>query len=287
MNGEATSVASEAGTRTRLDVPQFPRQVWVMVAALVLLSLVLALAACSPEPKSLALGEGVELELVRVPAGEFIMGSADDDPMALPEEKPQHTVYLDEYMVGKYEVTVAQYQAFLKATGLEAPEGGLGEGADHPAAYMGWADAVTFCEWASQTTGREVRLCTEAEWEKAARGTDGRKQPWGDEEPTADLCNYKHNVGHTMPVGSYPDGASPYGAMDMAGNVWEYVADPYSKNYYRRSPDRNPRGPESSGYLIVRGGCFWLDVTRVAHRYRLETTRVTRTIGFRVCVSPK
>ena len=156
------------------------------------------------------------------------------------DEQPQRKVYLDGYWMGQTPVTNAHYAAFVKATGRLAlrhwSDGKIPPGQEqHPVIYVSWEDAAAFCAWASQLTGRKVRLPTEAEWEKAARGTDGRKYPWGNSDPTGSRCNFADrntdfrwrdkNVDdgyrNTSPVGHYPAGASPYGLLDMAGNVWE------------------------------------------------------------------
>ena len=115
---------------------------------------------------------------------------------------------------------------------------------------------MAYCQWLSEKTEQNWRLPTEAEWEKAARGTDGRVYPWGNRRPDKKLCNYNRNVKDTTPVGRYPDGASPYGALDMAGNVWEWVADWYGSDYYARSPKRNPQGPDSGRYRVLCGGSW-------------------------------
>lgn len=201
------------------------------------------------------------MEMVLVPAGEFTMGSSDEDEDAGDDEKPAHWVYLDAYYIGKYPVTNAQYRRFTEDTGHPEPEswGDDDFNSDkQPVVGVSWKDAVSFCRWMSKKTGREYRLPTEAEWEKAARGTNGRKYPWGDEAPDSTLCNFNDEIGKTTEVGSYPQGASPYGCQDMAGNVWEWCNDWYDEDYYKRSPQRNPQGPSSGGYRVLRGGS-WSD----------------------------
>ena len=124
---------------------------------------------------------------------------------------------------------------------------------DHPVTCVTVQDAVAFCVWASEATGMTIRLPTEAEWEKAARGADGRLYPWGKEKPTAEQCNFNMNVGDTTPVGRYPKGASPYGVLDMAGNVWEWTSTKWVGNYQNYTPDDRPEGNEPR---TVRGGSF-------------------------------
>jgi formylglycine-generating enzyme required for sulfatase activity len=186
--------------------------------------------------------------MIAIPAGVFIMGSNTGDT----EEKPVHKVYLDAYEIGRYEVTVAQYRAFCTATGRQMPKApSWGWRDDHPIVNVTWSDAEAFCEWAGG------RLPTEAEWEKAARGTHARVYPWGDVWDRSMCANGELDLKSTAPVGSSPRGASPYGCLDMAGNVWEWCADWYGPDYYKTSPARNPTGPDSGEYRIMRGGCFY------------------------------
>jgi formylglycine-generating enzyme required for sulfatase activity len=153
-------------------------------------------------------------EMVTIPAGRFVLGS--DDPNALPERH----LNLPAFEIDKYEVTKAQYFQFVEETGHNAPWGTYpAEQADYAVTNVSWEDAKAYCEWAGK------RLPSEAEWEKAARGTDGQLYPWGNEWRDR-LANTKESgAGGVMPVGSYPDGVSPYGVEDMAGNVWEWVED--------------------------------------------------------------
>jgi formylglycine-generating enzyme required for sulfatase activity len=213
------------------------------------------------------------MEFVHVPAGEFLMGSAEGEGSS--DERPQHTVYLDAYYIGKYPVTNAQYQVFVQATGHEEPygwhDGAYPKGKEnHPVVEVSWRDAAAFCQWAAGVTGQPVRLPTEAQWEKAARGTDGRRYPWGDEEPDANRCNFNNNVRDTMEVGRYsPKGDSPYGCCDVAGNVWEWAADWYDADYYAKSPRENLSGPSSGDYRVLRGGSWYYSggSVRAASRY--------------------
>jgi len=190
-----------------------------------------------------------------VPQGNFSMGSAPGDP----DEQPVHSVYLDAYWIDQTEVTNAMYSLCVKAGTCKQPANMGSKSrssyydnakfANYPVISVSWTDANAYCTWAGR------RLPTEAEWEKAARGTDGRTYPWGNEAPTSKLLNFNANIGDTTAVGSYPDGASPYGALDMAGNVWEWVADWFDANYYASSPSSNPPGPDSGQYQrVLRGG---------------------------------
>jgi formylglycine-generating enzyme required for sulfatase activity len=189
---------------------------------------------------------------VTVPAGEFVMGSTDADGMARSDEKPQHKVYLDAFLIDRTEVTNAMYAKCVDAANCHGSLPTLSaEPENYPVTGVAWSDAQAYCAWAGG------RLPTEAEWEKAARGTDGRIYPWGNEPADAQRGNYNRMMGGTTPVGAYPQGASPYGALDMTGNVWEWVADWYGDAYYASSPGRNPTGPSSGDDRVLRGGsCF-------------------------------
>jgi serine/threonine-protein kinase len=237
---------------------------------------------------NLALAPGMTLELVRVPTGEFLMGSNKAvDPQAYDDELPQHKVTLPEYWIGKTEVTNAQYATFVSATGQRAPShwpgGHIPAGKDnHPVAYVSWDDAVAFCAWASRATGRVVRLPSEAEWEKAARGTDARLYPWGNAAPDAQRANFGMSVKDTTPVGQYPAGVSPYGALDMTGNVWEWtnsLAKPYPYDARDGRENANDRGAR-----VLRGGAFDDEAQYVqcAHRDRSNPVNRPDYFGFRV-----
>jgi serine/threonine-protein kinase len=219
---------------------------------------------------------------VYVPAGEFLMGSADSDSDANSTEKPQHKVYLDTYSLDQMEVTKDQYQKCVAAGKCAAPTcNGTGQG-NHPVVCVAWRDAVNYCAWA------EGRLPTEAEWEKAARGSDGRIYPWGNALPDDKRCNFNNNVRDTAAVGSYPDGVSPYGALDMAGNVWEWTADWYDVKYYAGSSAQLPQGPDSGQFRVLRGGS-WDDGrwhVRVAARRGDDPDFRDDGVGFRCARSP-
>ena len=253
---------------------------------------------------NLTLSESLTIILVRIPAGEFWMGSATHDPLALEREKPQHRVSLPEYWIGQTPVTNAQYAAFVRDQDYPPPRYWNGsvfpvDKEDHPVINLSWYDADAFCAWASQsnrTSGWHMRLPSEAEWEKAARGVDGRLYPWGNQPPDAGRSNFdQHAVGliglHTTPVGLYsPQGDSPYGCMDMVGNSWEWCTDWFSETEYARrtpGPVYNPRGPVSGKYRVLRGGA-WFNVSamlRCACRSWSAPGGSNVDIGFRVVCS--
>ena len=174
-------------------------------------------------------------DMVYVPSGKFIMGT-DDFTDATP-----HAVILDSYWIYTTPVTVAQYRKFCKTTGHQFPPApSFGWSDNNPIVNVNWDDAQAYAKWASAS------LPTEAQWEKAAKGTDGRQYPWGNTWD-AQLCanSVLHSLHSTKPVGSYPRGASPYGALDMAGNVWQWCSDYYRADYYSSSPSNNPPGPNT------------------------------------------
>ena len=231
--------------------------------------------------------------MVMVPAGPFTMGSND----GLPSERPEHSVTLDAYYIDRYEVSLQLYGTFLLDAKHDAPSTWDDEAAttvgDRPAVGMGWADAAAYCAWAGK------RLPTEAEWEKAARGTDGRRYPWGHMQPFVDIANYNRGIwvseaitlagvtggveGMSVRHGLKEGGKSPYGLHHMAGNAAEWVADWYDREYYSKSPERNPTGPSSGEKKVLRGGS-WADLPialRVSARMSAEPEFQDRTIGFR------
>jgi formylglycine-generating enzyme required for sulfatase activity len=185
------------------------------------------------------------------------------DPHAANDEKPDHTVTLHAFWMDKLEVTNGMYNLCVKAGVCRPPvelksetrDSYFGNAAfnDYPVVYVTWDDANTYCKWADR------RLPTEAEWERAARGGDYRTWPWGDEPPDPTFANFNYQIGDTSRVGSYPDGASPFGIFDMAGNVAEWVSDFYNAEYYRDNVSSNPTGPETrigKYYRVVRGGSY-------------------------------
>ena len=221
-----------------------------------------------------------EMKMIHIPAGSFLMGTPDSYTGAHSKnEHPQHTITLSAYTIGKYEVTVAQYRKFCKATGRQMPkEPSWGWKGNYPITHVTWNDASAFCKWAGG------RLPTEAEWEKAARGTDGRIYPWGNTWDKNKCATSGAALTSRAPVGSYPRGASPYGCQDMAGNVWEWCSDWYGKTYYETSPSRNPKGPSSGDSRVLRGGS-WDNTgngTRCACRNYYYPSDYNYYLGFRL-----
>jgi formylglycine-generating enzyme required for sulfatase activity len=240
-------------------------------------------------------------EMMLIPAGEFVMGSPEN--VGNDDEHPQHTVYLDDFFIGKYEVTNEQYVEFLNAIGKNDDDAGhtfvnmdiarvryknqiykMVKGwEDHPVAGISWYGAKAYAEWDGG------RLPTEAEWEKAARGSDGREWPWGNSW-VAENCNtWEAGPHNTTPVGNYPIGVSPYGVHDLTGNLYEWVADWYQADYYKFSPSRNPKGPDSGAFRVLRGGS-WAELenlSRPSVRFGQPPDSGDSDFGFRVAKDTK
>jgi formylglycine-generating enzyme required for sulfatase activity len=246
---------------------------------------------------SIQLDAGVEMEFIRIPAGEFWMGSDPNKAKdAFDNEKPRHKVFLPEYWIGRTPVTNRQYQAFVQATGHRAPsiwnQGLIPAGKeDHPVVYVDWQDALACCAWLAKRAAAagkafKLRLPSEAEWEKAACGADGRLYPWGDQNPDPARCNFNAHVKSTTPAGHYsPQGDSPYGCVDMAGNVREWTASLYLLYPYR--PNSGSEDLMVAGSRILRGGC-WGDrdwYVRAAVRGQSVPTTQSGFVGFRCALS--
>jgi len=268
--------------------------------------------------------------MVEVPAGPFVMGSSNDDEEADDDEKPQHSLDLPTYWIGRYPVTVAQWRVFVADGGYKAREywtdagweyvsgtstmmalsppqrrwslfrrkpvqrpckpvrwGGPETGDDNlPITEITWHEAVAYCRWLSAKTGDDYQLPTEAQWEKAARGPQGLIYPWGNNWQQG-LCNSKElGLGRTSPVGSFPAGASPYGAEDMAGNIWEWCVTKYRKSYpYDVHEDEwDAAYLEGEDGRKLRGGAYWKDQQATRGSYRYVTLPRCRNvnIGLRV-----
>ena len=255
-----------------------------------------------------------DIDWVEVPAGRLLMGSSDDDEQAYDDEKPQHSVELKAFSISRYPVTNAQYAAFVDDGGYceERPdcwteEGwtwkGEREGPDddlepdfllpnHPRVNVTWHEAFAFCRWLGTKLGQTVRLPTEAEWEKAARGSDARIYPWGNNFDAAKCNVAETGIGRPSAVGMFPSGASPCGAMDMSGNVWEWTLSAWATDYKARAEGvpASATGSEvetaesAGGGRVIRGGCYWYDagVARCACRVRSEPRWAGQYRGFRV-----
>lgn len=226
-----------------------------------------ACALTQPRVGDVQFAEVDGTEMVFIPAGEFGMGSSSDEPHAEMDEQPIHKVYLDSYRIDKTEVTNEMYLACIDAKVFREPAQTeyylQSEFANHPVFGVSWEEANAYCNWAGR------RLPTEAEWEKAARGTDGRIYPWGNESPTDEFSNFDKNTEGTSSVGSFPKSESPYGALDMAGNVWEWTADGYSIDFYIHTPFNNPLSETPVNQRVLRGG-NWdssTDGIRAANRF--------------------
>jgi len=249
------------------------------------------------------------LVLVEIPNGKFWMGSTGKE--GVDAEHPQHEVYLECFYISKYELTNEQFDKFINATGYKTGAEKAGKSSwrflytketiKHPATRISYNDAKAYCDWAG------LRLPTEAEWEKAARGIDKRKYPWGNEAPGAKgvaRCNYADNntnyrwsesnindgYKNTALVGTYEIGKSYYGCYDMAGNVWELCADRYDEFYYMRSPKANPQGSELGITYVIRGGSWYTNAfdLRCTNRGKVAQGYQNNDVGFRpACSSQK
>jgi formylglycine-generating enzyme required for sulfatase activity len=280
----------------------------------------------TPGPRPLSsIRQPFEPEMILIPAGEFLMGSdplidedADDD------EQPQHLLYLPDYYLAKTPVTNAQFRAFIRATDYQTvaehkswsnvwagqwrkingtdwqhphgPESSI-DGKDyHPVVQISYQDAIAYCNWLAEVTSRQYRLPSEAEWEKGARGSDGRIYPWGNDWEVGWCNSVESGSGDSMPVGAYPVGESPYGLLDMAGNVWEWTRSLWGKELNKpdfRYPYRPGDGRENvrAGndiLRVLRGGSWGSngDVARCAFRYWDLPDFRCNNVGFRVAISP-
>jgi formylglycine-generating enzyme required for sulfatase activity len=247
-------------------------------------------------------------EMVLINTGPFLMGSNDLSRA----ERPAHRVDLDAFYIGKFEVTNGQFKAFCDATRRPYPEAewspdgetslsSFKEQSAYPVVGINWEDALAYCQWLSQQTGKKYRLPTEAEWEKAARGgLEGQNYPWGNEEFDSG-GRYRANCGsesdndrirkkdgflNTSPIGTFPPNG--YGLYDMAGNVWEWCADYYDENYYASSPEKNPPGPSTGEKRSLRGGSWFGGPQRMRCAARLWNYPLIRyaSTGFRIAMTP-
>ncbi len=313
VTGLAISLCLGLHIVTRMTRGWLTRFAALTLGSTACLCLYTALVACTsptptaavPSPATVRSRSIDGMTMVLVPAGPFLMGSAETDPKAADDEVPQHAVTLDAFWIDRTEVTNAQYAVFLNTLGgyraacdgqdcaetqredkysrlilrdgQIAVEGGFEE---HPVTQVSWYGARSYCAWAG------ARLPTEAEWEKAARGTDGRLYPWGDGEPGCEQAAFGTCSHGTVATGSLPAGASPYGALDMAGNVWEWVHDRYDAGTYRLSPAQDPQGPDAGWDRVFRGGSWGTLAVflRTTDRGNNSPTYAGFNIGFR-CAS--
>jgi formylglycine-generating enzyme required for sulfatase activity len=235
-------------------------------------------------------GEFIVPPVCDVPAGQFLMGSGSKrDDQAYIAEQPQHRVTLPAYQISRYPVTVAEYACFIRAGHMQPAMGVFGVDwptqltrLDHPVTCVTWHDAVAYAAWLYVRTGQPWRLPSEAEWEKAARGTDGRIYPWGNSFDTARCNSNESGIQTTTPVDRYPGGTSPYGALDLAGNVWEWTASVFAPYPYR--PNTGREAPDSPGARVLRGGS-WVSSpqdARAAYRTVNDRDNFIDHIGFRL-----
>ncbi|MBM3757164.1 MAG: formylglycine-generating enzyme family protein [Acidobacteria bacterium] len=270
--------------------------------------LVAGVVLAADAPKKVNDGYG---DFLLVPAGEFKMGDNFNEGDS--REKPVHAVYVDAFYIGKFEVTNGDWKKFQSDPGYDDPKfwpggrpvpkdqspywnqaanhgGGTPDSDNYPVIGVNWDAATAYCNWLSAKTGKKYRLPTEAEWEKAARGTDQRRFPWGN---SVDL-SYANIVGSqkydtVKPAGSYAKGASPYGAMDMGGSVLEWCSDWYARGYYSVSRKKNPKGPEKGAYRVLRGGSFFfeaIDARSAARSGAWPSYQAFRMAGFRAAREP-
>jgi len=244
-----------------------------------------------------------------VEAGSFLMGSDKaHDPETRSDETPQHTRELPAFYISREPITQDQFRAFVtsggyrertfwtdagwawrEATGISEPEsfGGDFSLPDHPVVGVSWHEAIAFCRWLAERAGGEIRLPTEAEWEKAARGADGRVYPWGSEWGDSKANTAELDLKNTTAVGRFPEGASPYGVLDMAGNVWEWCGTLYQPYPYAANDGRED--PTTEGWRVLRGGS-WSDEhrnARCAFRYGFDPAGRYSDTGFRVVFVPR
>jgi len=242
------------------------------VLATLLCATLLCAGACLMRPEP-----GVPAgEMITIPAGWFLMGQDEGRD----SNQPQRQVYLDAFAIDRTEVSNADFGAYIDETGAQvsgwdphAPE----ERPNEPIVGVVWEEADAYCRWAGK------RLPTEAEWEKAARGTDGRRYPWGDDWDPARANTAEGGPGHLLPAGSFPEGASPYGVLDLIGNAAEWVADYHDPAYYTYGPDRNPSGPDRVLDHGLRGGS-WASPTIYVQAFFRDSSHSVRPnprVGFR------
>jgi formylglycine-generating enzyme required for sulfatase activity len=244
------------------------------------------------ETYEVPLKRGVYMTFVKVHAGGFMMGADDKDKDADDHERPLHIVYLDEFWIGLTPVTNAQYQIFQESLGnSHLFQNGY---QDHPVVNVSWFDAEAFCKWFGDRSRKNIRLPFETEWEKAARGVDGRLYPWGNDEPNSRLAHYYGDIveglsiRRTTSVSQRVYGKSPYGALDMAGNVLEWTISWYSEDANKKNNIQNQIDSMPAGFKVVRGGSWNLSskYLRCSSHLFVSPDRESPDVGFR-CVFTK
>ena len=233
--------------------------------------------------------------LIHIRTGAFTMGTIPTGLRKTDPEEPQRSVTLDAYAIGAYQVTNTQYARFLEDTGQPSPPFWSDDrfnAPDYPVVGVSWYDVTNFMTWLNGienngTEEIEYRLPTEAEWEKAARGTDAREYPWGNIWDASQANTSESKNGRLMPVGSYPSGVSPYGCYDMAGNAYDWCSDWFHRETYKHSPAENPLGASVGRRRVIRGGS-WIArgefAGRCANRAAYEPTQRVHSVGFRIAV---
>lgn len=224
------------------------------------------------------------INFCEIPEGSFIRGSNSTS-----EEEPQSLIELDYYLISQFPITNFQYEIFTKETKYKLPPLLKDERFGHPnqpVVTVSWYDAMNYCEWLSKKIKLSVSLPTEAQWEKAARGTQGITYPWGDAPPHSRLINVNNSVGTTTDVGTYKN-ASPYGCYDMLGNIWEWCFDWYDANFYKFCPSKNPVNRNGQKLKTIRGGSWRSSLFRATCAHRCYYSPVVRSDrhGFRVVIN--
>ena len=233
----------------------------------------------------------IDYSLVYIPAGSFLMGTVPTPFRKTDHEEPQREVTLDAFYIGKLPVSNGQYSRFLEAKGGRPPrfhDDPRFNATDCPVVGVSWYDALAYLTWLNELTNGSYRLPTEAEWEKTARGTDGRIYPWGNEWDVSKGNFGEIRLKRTTPVGSYPGGVSPYGCLDMGGNVYEWCNDWFHPETYKYSPAENPGGAADGRRKVIRGGS-WVPrgefAARGANRAAYEPTEKVHNVGIRIANS--
>ena len=222
-----------------------------------------------------------EIEWIYIPPGEFLMGDNFNEGDA--DEQPVHAVYLDGYYISKYVISCYQFDQYCRANQLALNSNLYGHSDLTPEHYLSWTDAEAFCQWLSEETGESIHLPTEAQWERAARGTNQFRYPWGNTSPDCERANFEQCYWGPHWVNDFPAGCTPTGIYNMAGNVWEWCRDYYDASYYGRSPHQNPLGSATGTDKVIRGGYFRSPASEIRSANR-DSAPINETgyIGFRI-----